>query len=181
MIDVLLQKLDDEEHFRISRQNIIDFRYDFKFDLIIAPFRVVMHLFEKDEQIRALNNVYAHLETGGRFIFDAFVPDLKQLIEGVDNWTDFEGEYAEGKKISRTVSTRPSLIDQTIDVHFHLEWDEEDGTKQDDWRTPLRFFFRYELEHLVERSAFGKYRIMGDYLGNELAQDSREFVVVCQK
>jgi hypothetical protein len=73
------------------------------------------------------------------------------------------------------------LIDQTIDVHFHLEWEEDDGDRQDDWRVPLRFFFRFELEHLVERSQFEKYHILGDYLGNELSQESREFVVVCQK
>jgi SAM-dependent methyltransferase len=181
MINVLLGKLDHEQHFRISRQNIIDFSYDFRFDLIIAPFRVMMHLFEKEEQIRAIDNVYEHLAARGRFIFDAFVPDLKQLIEGVDNWTDFEGEYEKGKKITRTVSTKPSLIDQTIDVHFHLEWEEEVGLCQDDWRVPLRFFFRFELEHLVERTKFNNYKILGDYLGNELEQNSREFLVICQK
>ena len=181
MIDVLLNKLDKDQHYRISLQNIIDFSYDFRFDLIIAPFRVIMHLFEKEEQIGALNNVHAHLATGGRFIFDAFVPDLNQLINGVDNWTDFEGEYEKGKKIKRTVSTSPSLIDQTIDVHFHLEWEEDGGVKQDDWRVPLRFFFRYELEHLIERSNFKKYKISGDYHGNDLSQESKEFVVICQK
>jgi len=181
MIDVLLTKLDKDQQYRISLQNIIDFSYDFRFDLIIAPFRVLMHLFEKEEQIRAINNVYAHLATGGRFIFDAFVPDLNQLIKGVDNWTDYEGEYEEGKKVRRVVSTTPSLIDQTIDVFFHLEWDEDEEVKQDDWRVPLRFFFRYELEHLIERSNFEKYKILGDYYGNVLGKESKEFVVVCQK
>jgi SAM-dependent methyltransferase len=181
MIDVLLHKLDKEQHHRISLQNIINFSYDFRFDLIIAPFRVIMHLFEKENQIRAINNVYAHLAPGGRFIFDAFIPDLNQLIKGVDNWTDFEGEYEEGKKVKRVVSTIPSLIDQTIDVFFHLEWDEGEEVKQDDWRVPLRYFFRYELEHLIERSNFENYKILGDYQGNELGSESREFVVVCQK
>lgn len=181
MIDVLLNKLDKNQHYRISLQNIIDFSYDFSFDLIIAPFRVLMHLFEKEDQIRAINNVYAHLATGGRFIFDAFIPDLDQLINGVDNWTDFEGEYEKGKKIKRTVSTTPSLIDQTIDVFFHLEWDEDEGVKHDDWKVPLRFFFRYELEHLIERSDFQQYKILGDYWGNALSKESKEFVVVCQK
>ena len=31
------------------------FTYDFKFDLIIAPFRVIMHLLDKEEQIKAIN------------------------------------------------------------------------------------------------------------------------------
>jgi SAM-dependent methyltransferase len=181
MIGVLMDKLEKDQQFRISLQNIVDFRYDFRFDLILAPFRVMMHLLEKEEQITAIHNVYRHLTEGGRFIFDAFVPDLNQLIHGVDNWTDFEGEYEPGKKVRRTVSTSPSLIDQIIEVHFHLEWDEDEGVKQEDWRVPLRFFFRYELEHLVERSDFRSYKILGDYKGNELSHDSKEFIVICQK
>jgi hypothetical protein len=45
----------------------------------------------------------------------------------------------------------------------------------------MRFFFRYELEHLVERSLFRKYKILGDYKGNELTSQSKEFIVICEK
>lgn len=180
MIDILEKKLGKDQFKRISRQNIVDFNYDFKFDLIIAPFRVMMHLLDKEEQIKALNNVCRHLNPGGRFIFDAFVPDLKQLIRGTENQTDFEEEYEPGRKIRRTVSTEPDLIQQLIHITFHLEWDEEEGTKFEEWKVPLRFYFRYELEHLVERSDFKQYTICGDYEGNALSHDSKEFLVVCQ-
>jgi len=181
MIEVLKNKIPGNQHHRISLQNIIDFSFDFKFDLIIAPFRVLMHLLEKEEQIMALNNVYHHLNKNGRFIFDAFIPDLNQLINGLSNRMDFEGEYEPGKKIKRFVSTTPNLIDQTITVNFHLEWQENDGLKQDDWVLPLRFYFRYELEHLAERSAFESYKITGDYKGNELNIESKDFIVICTK
>lgn len=181
MINILLSKLDIHQQKRVSIQNIIDFNYDFQFDLIIAPFRVMMHLLEKDEQIKALNNVYNHLKPNGRFIFDTFVPDLKQLINGLDNQTDFEGEYEPGKKVKRIVSTRPELINQVININFRLEWDEENKVKHEDWKLPLRFFFRYELEHLIERSKFENYRIIGDYQGNELNEKSKEFILICQK
>jgi len=68
MLEVLNKKLTKEQRKRISLQNIIDFSIDFKFDLIIAPFRVVMHLLEKEKQIRAINNVFEHLNKNGRFI-----------------------------------------------------------------------------------------------------------------
>jgi SAM-dependent methyltransferase len=181
MIEVLKNKIPEDQHYRISLQNIVDFSFDFKFDLIIAPFRVIMHLLEKDEQIRALNNVYNHLNKNGQFIFDAFIPDLSQIINGLNNKLDFEGEYEPGKIIRRFASTTPSLIDQTITVNFHLEWQEDDGLKQDDWTLPMRFFFRFELEHLVERSSFENYRIIGDYNGNELNKESKDFIVICRK
>ena len=181
MLKVLQNKLTKDQQFRISLQNIIDFKSDFKFDLIIAPFRVFMHLIQKDDQIRALNNVWEHLDKNGTFIFDTFVPDLNQLLNGLKNHVDFEGEYEPGKRIKRIVSTSPDLINQLINIRFRLEWDEDNTSKHDEWNVPLRFFFRYELEHLIERSEFKKYKILGDYQGNELRQNSREFIAICQK
>lgn len=181
MLSILYGKLPEKQRFRLSCQDIIDFSINEKFDLVIAPFRVLMHIRDKSDQLRALNNVFAHLNDNGRFIFDVFVPDLKQLINGIKDLNDFEGEYAPGKLVRRIVSTNPDLMNQTIMVSFHMEWQEGDEMKHDDWTFPMRFFFRYELEHLVERSRFSSYRIYGDYRRSELDKDSREFVVVCSK
>ncbi len=181
MLEILKTKLPPKQQYRVSRQNIVDFHFDERFDLAIAPFRVMMHLLEIPEQIAALNNVYRHLNPGGAFIFDAFVPNLRQLINGLDKQTDFDGEYEPGKQLKRIVSTKPDLIRQLINIHFHLEWDEDDQIKTHDWHVPLHFFFRYELEHLVERSDFENYQILGDYSGAELNESSKEFIVVCRK
>jgi SAM-dependent methyltransferase len=181
MLEILYRKLQRDQHYRISQQNIINFSFDFKFDLIIAPFRVIMHLLNKEEQIKAIDNVYNHLNSNGRFIFDAFVPDLNQLIKGINNQMDFEGEYDSGQKIRRFVSTFPDLINQTIQVNFHLEWEEKNELKHDDWILPLRFFFRYELEHILERTKFEKYKIYGDYKGSELNKESKDFIIICKK
>jgi SAM-dependent methyltransferase len=181
MIDVLFAKLDRNQQNRISLQSITDFKFDFKFDLIIAPFRVFMHLIEKEDQINALNNVCRHLKKNGRFIFDVFNPDLTKLLINADNVVDFEAEYGPGKKIKRAISTWPDLLNQTIKILFHLEWDNAFELKTEDWVIQLRYFFRYELEHLVERSDFRSYKILGDYTGNELTQHSRDFILICQK
>jgi SAM-dependent methyltransferase len=181
MIDILNTKLDKNQQKRISLQNITNFKFDFKFDLIIAPFRVFMHLIDKEDQLRALNNVCMHLNENGRFIFDVFIPDLQQLLSNADNVIDFEAEYEPGKKLKRIISTWPDLLNQTIKIQFHLEWDEANELKSEDWVTYLRYFFRFELEHLVERSDFRSYKILGDYNGNELAQHSKDFIIICQK
>ena len=181
MLNMLYNKLEKERHSRITRQNMLNFNYDERFDLIVAPFRVMMHLTDKEDQIMVLNNAYRHLKPKGKFIFDTFAPDLHQLINGLDNHTDFEGEYEPGKRVKRIVSTKPDLINQLINITFRLEWDEIDGLKTEEWKFPLRFFFRYELEHLIERSDFKNYRILGDYHGNELNTNSKEFIVTCVK
>jgi len=181
MLGVLRSKLSPAEHHRISLQDFTTFRFDFGFDLIIAPFRVFMHLLKKDEQLLAVDNAWNHLNPGGTLIFDVFIPDLKQLITGLDALTDFEGEYEPGKKVRRITSTKPDLLNQLIHVMFRLEWDESGGRKSAEWGLPLRYFFRFELEHLVERSKFTKYDIFGDFEGNPLRQDSKEFIVCCNK
>jgi SAM-dependent methyltransferase len=181
MIRILTGKLKQKDRARISRQNIVDFELPPPFGLILAPFRILMHLIDKSDQIKALNNVYHHLKPGGKFIFDTFVPNLNYLIQGMDNQVDFEGEYKKGRKLKRIVSSRSDLINQLIHVHFQLEWEENDTICKEEWDLALRFFFRFELEHLIERSLFERYKIFGDYEGNELNQDSKEFIVVCFK
>jgi SAM-dependent methyltransferase len=182
MTDLLKEKIEKEHQKRISVQNLINFELEDTFDLIIAPFRVFMHILNKEEQIHSLNHIYKYLNSNGRFIFDAFVPDLNQIIQGFHDYKDFDEEYQPGKRLKRYVSTEPDLINQIINVTFTLKWDEDDGFQKRKWNFPLRFFFRHELEHLIERSKFGKnFFILGDYQGNKLKNDSKEFILVCRK
>lgn len=181
MLDILKVKLNEEQKHRISLQNIVDFTSGFKYDLIIAPFRVFMHLIEKRDQLKALNNAYHNLNPGGEFIFDAFVPDLKMLITGLDKMKDFDEEYETGNRVRRIVSTKPDLMNQIINVTFTIEWNEGTSNFSREWNTPMRYFFRYELEHLVERSQFEEYNIAGDFYGNPLCPASNEFIVTCRR
>jgi SAM-dependent methyltransferase len=179
MLEKLRVKLDERHQSRITLQNIVDFRSDYRFDLIIAPFRVMMHLTEKSDQLKALENVYNHLKPGGEFVFDTFIPDLKMLISGINGLKDFESEFEPGNKISRTVTSKPDLINQLLDLTFLMEWNEGQKNFRKEWRSSMRYYFRFELEHLIERSLFEYYRITGDFEGNDLSNDSKEFIVTC--
>lgn len=181
MINVLKNKLDKKYHYRVSVQSMQNFKLDNTFDLIIAPFRVFSHITEVKEQIESLNHVYNYLNPGGTFIFDLFVPDLSQILNGLNNVVDFDEEYEPGKRCKRTINTNPDLITQNLNLEFLFEWDDDKGTKKEKWKVPFRIYFRYELEHLVERSKFTNYKIYGDYKGNELNSKSKEFVMVCEK
>jgi SAM-dependent methyltransferase len=181
MIDIVTAKLNKTQQKRIGQKNIVDFKFNKKFNLILAPFRVFMHLLEKDDQIKALNNVYDHLTPGGEFVFDVFIPDLNLLINGMNNLTDFDGEYEPGLRVKRTVTSKPDLLNQILNITFRLEWNEKKVKFQREWKTSLRYFFRYELEYLIERSQFPKYKILGDFEGNELNRDSKEFILICKK
>ena len=181
MLEQLKMRLDPAQHHRVFQQDARTLNLNRKFDLVVAPFRVFSHLIDVEDQLQALNSIYDHLKPGGRFIFDLFVPDLKILQNGISAETDFDGEYAPGKKLKRIVSAEPDLISQVNKVTMTLTWDDEDGQKTSSWTLLMRFFFHYELEHLIARSKLKLDHIYGDYEGHDLASGSRDFVVVCRR
>ena len=181
MLEQLKAKLDPKDHHRICRQDARSLRLNRTFDLILAPARVFSHLLTINEQLRALEGVYAHLNPGGRFIFDVFVPNLDILLHGVDEQLDFDGEYAPGKRVKRVVSAKSDLVNQVSHITMTLTWDEEGREKSGTWKTPMRFFFRYELEHLIQRSRLNLVKIFGDYEERELGPQSTDFVLVCER
>lgn len=50
------------------------FSLDQRFDTVIAPFNALMHLYTPNEQLQAMQTIHAHLQPGGHFTFDLFVP-----------------------------------------------------------------------------------------------------------
>jgi hypothetical protein len=162
-------------------QNIVDFRFDWKFSLIIAPFRTFMHLITEQEQVSALENVYDHLEAGGVFIFDAFIPNMNLLQNGIKDFTDFENEVEPGLTLRRIVNARSNLAERITYINFRFEFDRQGQVESHEWKSCLRVFFRWELENLLNKGPFASYKIYGDYKGNPVGLNSKDFVVVCNK
>jgi SAM-dependent methyltransferase len=164
MIASCRAKLDPADRGRVSVADAVAMRPDRSFALVCAPFRVLSHVHET------------------AFIFDLYVPDLKMLAEGVPEHADFDGEYAPGRRLRRFVTAAPGdLSCQRNRVRMAFRWDEEDGEHQGEWSFEMRFFFRFEIEHLVARSKLGLEALYGDFAGGPLTAVSREFVVVCRK
>ena len=181
MIGRLKQKLDNKYHHRVSVKNILNYTSEKKYKLVIAPFRMFSHLTEVEMQLKALNHIYDILSENGLFIFDVYVPDPLMISRGIDHVKDFEGEYEPGKKVTRTVFMKADIVKQISKVNMKFDWDENGEKFSKDWDFDMRFFFRYELEHLVGLSKFRLEKICGDFLENELNAGSKEFVVFCRK
>ena len=156
-------------------------RLPHRFALILAPFRVFSHIIDVEDQIRCLNQVHDHLEPGGRFIFDLYVPNAGIISRGIQDQVDFDGEYEKGKRLVRIVSSHSDPVNQTSDIRMKFRWDEGGQTREAEWRFLMRFFFRYELEHLVRLSKLNLDAIYGDYEENPLNRDSNDFVLVCRR
>jgi hypothetical protein len=157
-------------------------RVDRRFALVCAPFRVLSHVHDTADQLRLLDAVHSCLDPGGAFVFDLYVPSLRRLLDGVPEHTDFDGEHAPGRRLRRVVKAEPGdLSCQRNRVRMAFLWDEDDGEHRGAWTFEMRFFFRFEIEHLVARSKLDLEAIYGDFGGGPVTADSREYVVVCRR
>jgi len=182
MVERCREKLPRGEQARVSVADAVSLRLDRRFALVAAPFRVLSHVAAVADQILLLDNVHAHLVPSGRFLFDLYVPNPRLLADGLPETCDFDGEHAPGRRLRRYVSSAPAdLARQTNHVRMSFVWDEEDGEHRGDWEFEMRFFFRFEIEHLVARSKLCLEAIHGDFEGTPLDASSREFVVACRR
>ena len=182
MIERCREKLPPADRERVWIDDAVRMRMDRRFALVVAPFRVLSHVFAPEDQLRLLDAVHDVLSPGGVFIFDLYVPNLKLLLEGLPETCDFDGEHASGRRLRRLVSSTPAdLARQTNHVRMRFEWDEEDSEQRGEWAFDMRFFFRFELEHLVARSRLRLEAIHGDFAEGPLTPESAEYVVVARR
>ena len=181
MAEIARSKLPDPEQYRIRTADAVTMKWDMEFQLIIAPFRMFSHILTVERQLDLLNNMHRHLVPGGQFIFDVYVPDPGLLARGISELNDFTGEYEPGKKLKRIINSRSDIVNQLTEVSMKLIWDEGMSVKEAEWKFPMRFFFRYELEHLVRISNLQLQTIYGDYQMQSLGPASKDFIVVCTR
>ncbi len=152
-----------------------------RFALVTAPFRVFQHLQEVDEQLACLARVRRHLAPGGLFAFDVFVPRLDRIAAASTPeqeeacWPDGDDEVA------RLTSTERHHATQQLDVHMRYER-RRDGvavsSETVDFR--MRWFFRYELEHLLHRAGFEDLTLYGGFDRRPFGADATDFLYLAR-
>jgi SAM-dependent methyltransferase len=181
MIERLWSKLPPVDRERTWVDDAVTLRTDRRFTLALAPFRVLSHVPAVEDQIRLLDNLHDHLLPGGTLIFDLYVPSLRLLLDGLHEHLDFDGEHAPGQRLRRYLTARSDLVRQVTSVRMTFVWAEAGEERRADWDFEMRFFFRWEIEHLVARSKLCLVAMHGDFTEGPLDEDSREFVVVCRR
>jgi SAM-dependent methyltransferase len=182
MVERCRAQLPPSQRDRVSVADAVSMRLGRRFALVVAPFRVLSHVPAVDDQLRLLDAVHEHLAPGGAFVFDLYVPNLQLLREGMPERCDFDGEWTAGRRLRRFVSSVPAdLSRQTNRVRMGFVWEEGDGEHRGDWELEMRFFFRWEIEHLVARSKLRLESLHGDFAGGPLTAESGEYVVACRR
>lgn len=74
----------DRKRLELVLGDMRDFSLKRTFNLVLAPFNTLLHLYEPQDFARCFSTVAKHLAPGGRFVFDVRVPQLKELARDPD-------------------------------------------------------------------------------------------------
>lgn len=169
----------------LIKADMINFKIKKKFSLITTPFRPFQHLISVEAQKSCLKCIYEHLENKGLLILDLFQPYFPRL---------YDPKYLEEEEIdTRTLPDKRILrrTSRTIAYHQDQQYKDEeinyyvtypDGKeKVFKQQFPFRYFFRYEVEHLLNLCGFKVIDLFGDYNKGVFQPDSPEMIFVAQK
>lgn len=174
------------EHARLVQENMVNFNLGETFNLITTPFRPFQHLLSLEEQLGCLRSVNRHLEEGGRLVLDVFHPDPRQLHD--PKYTKESEEFPEVqlpdgqrfRRTSRIVAFHRAEQYNEVELTYYVTHPDERHERFAE-RFPLRYFFRYEVEHLLARSGFRMVELFGDFDRSPLRDDSPEMIFVAEK
>jgi SAM-dependent methyltransferase len=147
------------------------------FRLITIPFRPFQHLLEVRDQLACLASIRRHLSYGGRVVIDVFNPSLAALtgeVLGTEESAGPDFVTPDGRRVVHThrISSRDTHR-QVLNVELIYTITRPDGRcERAVHALPLRYFFRYELEHLLVRAGFVIEAVYADYEKNPYGSKS---------
>ena len=157
-----------------------------RFDLLIAPFRVLQHVVAIDDQLRLLDAVARHLSPGGRFVFDVFNPNLRALLahDGTEREDTPETLLPDGRVFRRSSRVpRVRWLDQVNEVELLYDVSPRAGAPpvRHVQAFPMRWYLPHELTHLLARGGFVVEAMHGDFDQRPLVDGSPEIIVTATR
>jgi len=177
-------RVEARERVHLVQGNMAGFDLGEKFRLVIIPFRPFQHLLEVHQQINCLECARKHLARGGRLILDVFQTDAERMHDPVHMRETQVTEYntADGRQVK--ISERVAAFhraEQINDVEMIFSIKHAGGREERlVFAWPLRYFFRYEVEHLLARCGFRVSAEYGDFDKTPIRDHSAEMVFIAE-
>ncbi|MFB3786079.1 MAG: class I SAM-dependent methyltransferase [bacterium] len=157
-----------QANIQLAEGDMRSFDFPRRFRMILIPFRSFQHLLTVEDQLACLRCCHRHLEEGGRLTLDLFNPCLPYLYDKrFLSVRESEPEFTldDGTRIVRESRLLGrDLYNQVIDMEFLYHVHYPDGREESkSHRFSMRYLFRYEVEHLLERAGFQVEAVYADY------------------
>jgi SAM-dependent methyltransferase len=135
------------------------------YNLAIVALNSFMHLTTIDDQLTALAHIHHALNPDGLLAIDVFNPHTRNLAD-CDGELVLERTFRldDGVLVCKCVAQRADMAQQINHVTFvYDELDGNGGMRRTMHTMALRWLYRYELEHLLERAGFVAEVVYGSY------------------
>ncbi|MEU0193616.1 class I SAM-dependent methyltransferase [Streptomyces afghaniensis] len=139
-----------------------------KYTLVYLVFNTISNLLTQAEQVECFRNAARHLTSGGRFVIELWVPELRKLPPGQTAvvWNSEAGYIG--------LDTYDVLNQHVVSHHFRF-----DGTTQAQLlRSPHRYIWPAELDLMAQLTGFELESRHADWTGAEFTAESRSHVSV---
>ncbi|HMD38573.1 MAG TPA: class I SAM-dependent methyltransferase [Candidatus Acidoferrum sp.] len=183
---------ESRERMHLVQGDMTRFDLGEKFRLVIIPFRPMQHLLEVAEQMSCLESVRKHLwaegrrtgEKKGQLILDVFQTDAERMHDPVHQKEALVTEYstADGRRVrimERVAAFHRAEQRNDVEMIFYVK-DAQGKEERLVFAWTLRYFFRYEVEHLLARCGFRVCAVYGDFDRSPLEDDSPEMIFVAE-
>lgn len=170
------------ERVHLMQGDMAKFDLGEKFRTILVPFRPFQHLLETEQQMGCLDCARKHLMPNGRLIVDFFQTDPERMHDPMFLKESPLVEYAlpDGRHVAlseRVAAFHRAQQRNDVEMIFRVT---HPGGRQERlvmaWT--LRYFFRYEVEHLLALCGFHLEAVYGNFDSTPLSDTSPEMIFV---
>jgi SAM-dependent methyltransferase len=159
------------------------FRSRRRFNLAFIALNSFQHLLDVADQQAALQCLHAVLRPGGTLILDLMQPDVAGLLarDGLPS-LQHSRPLADGSLRQTFVVQCPDLATQRIHCTFLYDTVAADGlVRRTSDSFTLRWFHRFEIEHLLARCGFTVECLYGSYALDPWPHDDEQLIVVARR
>jgi len=175
MLDICRRKLTEAgvpaSCYALVEGDITDLRLHRKFDLIVAPFRVLQHLSTDEDVAGLMRSIKEHLEPAGTAVLNAFRPK-RDAAGMLRDWPSEQAELAweveDGDTVVRSYDHRLRVQEDPLVLFKKLIYRRFRGDEQVDeavLKIAMRCYYPEDLLALVESAGFIVKGKWGGYSG----------------
>jgi SAM-dependent methyltransferase len=142
-----------------------------EYALVYLVYNTISNLLSQAEQVACFRNAARHLQPGGRFVVELWVPELRKLPPGQQATV----YHVEPGYIG--LDTYDVVQQQVVSHHFRFG----DGRQAELFRSPHRYIWPAELDLMAQLAGFELETRHADWAGTEFTAESPSHVSVYRR
>ena len=165
------RSVDTRQRIRLVAGDMRAFDLDQRFNLVVIPYRTFNYMLTVEDQRNALTCINDHLFDHGRLVFDVVDPGPEVIAASLESpggsfehiWTFTHPDS--GNRVMAWDTRQFDPVEQTVNVHQFFKEQDNGGQEVSNTVVPysLRYFNRYEMQHLLELCGFEVEALFGDF------------------